>query len=44
MNEGDQVHTSFQAAGKIFCYNVMPFNLKNVGATYQKMVDNVFEK
>lgn len=44
MNEADQKHTSFQAAGKIFCYNVMPFGLKNAGATYQRMVDKVFEK
>lgn len=44
MNEGDQVHILFQAAGKIFCYNAIPFNLKNAGATYQKMVDKVFKK
>lgn len=44
MNEADQTHTSFQAAGKIFCYNVMLFGLKNVRVTYQRMVDNVFEK
>lgn len=27
----------------IFCYRTMPFILKNVGATYQKMVNKVFK-
>lgn len=44
MNEVDQKYTSFQVARKIFCYNVMPFGLKNTRATYQRMVDKVFEK
>lgn len=25
-----------------YCYNVMPFRLKNAGATYQRMVDRMF--
>ena len=26
----------------VFCYNVMPFGLKNVGATYQRLVTKMF--
>lgn len=26
------------------CYRVMPFSLKNVGATYQRLVNNMFAK
>ncbi|XP_071729110.1 uncharacterized protein [Rutidosis leptorrhynchoides] len=28
----------------IFCYRKMPFGLKNVGATYQRLVDKAFHK
>ena len=27
----------------MYCYKVMPFGLKNVGATYQHMISRVFE-
>ncbi|GJZ70233.1 hypothetical protein Tco_0633783 [Tanacetum coccineum] len=30
--------------GRIFCYSKMPFGLKNVGATYQRLVDKAFQK
>ena len=26
----------------LFCYNVMPFDLKNVGVTYQRLVTKMF--
>ena len=40
--EEDQIHTSFRAAGGIYCYTVMPFGLKNARATYQRMVNKIF--
>ncbi|GKV12323.1 hypothetical protein SLEP1_g23482 [Rubroshorea leprosula] len=38
----DEVKTSFYAGNEIYCYVMMPFGLKNTGATYQKMVTIVF--
>ncbi|GKV19462.1 hypothetical protein SLEP1_g29723 [Rubroshorea leprosula] len=38
----DEVKTSFYAGDEIYCYVIMPFGLKNAGATYQKMVTIVF--
>ncbi|GKV06375.1 hypothetical protein SLEP1_g18276 [Rubroshorea leprosula] len=38
----DEVKTSFYAGDEIYYYVMMPFGLKNAGATYQKMVTIVF--
>ncbi|GKV01291.1 hypothetical protein SLEP1_g13856 [Rubroshorea leprosula] len=38
----DEVKTSFYAGDEIYCYVMMPFGLKNAGATYHKMVTIVF--
>ncbi|GKV46151.1 hypothetical protein SLEP1_g53159 [Rubroshorea leprosula] len=38
----DEEKTAFYAGDEIYCYVVMPFGLKNAGATYQKMVTIVF--
>ncbi|GLU19124.1 hypothetical protein SLE2022_353900 [Rubroshorea leprosula] len=34
----DQEKTAFYAGDAIYCYVMMPFGLKNAGATYQKLV------
>ena len=34
MEEADQEKTSFVTSQGLFCYKVMPFGLKNAGATY----------
>ncbi|KAL2249921.1 UNVERIFIED_CONTAM: Retrovirus-related Pol polyprotein from transposon opus [Sesamum indicum] len=38
----DRIKTSFVTDRGIFCYNVMPFGLKNGGATYQRLVNKMF--
>ncbi|PKA61959.1 RNA-directed DNA polymerase like [Apostasia shenzhenica] len=43
MVEDDEEHTSFITDQGTFCYKVMPFGLKNAGATYQRMIDTVFK-
>ena len=35
MKEEDQQKTAFTMPFGVFCYNTMPFGLKNAGATYQ---------
>ena len=42
MDETDQEKTSFVISQGLFCYKVMPFGLKNVGATYQRLVNHMF--
>ena len=43
MNPPDVEKTTFIAPHGLFCYNVMSFDLKNVGATYQKLVTKMFK-
>ncbi|GKV46241.1 hypothetical protein SLEP1_g53240 [Rubroshorea leprosula] len=38
----DEEKTSFYAGDEIYCYVMIPFGLKNTGATYQNMVTIVF--
>ena len=42
LNEADQEKTSFVTSQGLFCYKVMPFGLKNAGATYQRLMNRMF--
>ena len=41
MDEADQEKTSFVTSQGLFCYEVMPFGLKNDRATYQRLVNHM---
>ena len=41
MYHRDEEHTSFIIDRGLYCYKV-PFGLKNVGATYQRLVNKIF--
>jgi hypothetical protein len=43
MARKDEDKTAFHTADGIFCYQNMPFGLKTVGATYQRLIDNIFK-
>ena len=38
----DDKHTSFRTPLGVYCYTVMPFGLKNAGATYQHAMSTIF--
>ncbi|CAL2246892.1 unnamed protein product [Prunus armeniaca] len=42
MHPDDQAHTSFITERGLYYYKVMPFGLKNAGATYQLLVNSIF--
>ena len=42
MDKADQEKTSFITRQGLFCYKVMSFGLKNAGATYQRLVNQMF--
>ncbi|CAL2236046.1 unnamed protein product [Prunus armeniaca] len=42
MHPEDQAHTSFITDRGLYYYKVMPFGLKNAGATYQCLVNSIF--
>ena len=41
---GDQEKTSFVTVQGTYYYRVMPFGLKNTGATYKRLVNRMFQK
>ena len=44
MDPDDQEKTIFVTGQGTYCYRVMPFGLKNAGATYQRLVNRMFQK
>ena len=42
MDKDDQEKTSFITSEGLSCYRVMPFGLKNAGATYQRLMNKMF--
>ena len=43
MAESNQATTTFITPYGPFCFNTMPFGLKNAGATYQRMIQTCLE-
>ena len=43
MDKQDEESTRFITNMGLFCYRVMPFGLKNAGATYQRLVNRIFK-
>ena len=44
MKEEDQEKIAFVISQGLYCYKVMLFKLKNVGAIYQRLVNQMFSK
>jgi hypothetical protein len=44
MAEEDELKTSFITPRGIYCYRRMPFELRNVGATFQRLMSRVLKE
>ena len=42
MDKEHQEKTLFVTSQRLYCYKVMPFGLKNAGATYQRLLNRMF--
>lgn len=43
MNSDDEEHTNFVTSRGMQCYSIMPFGLKNAGATFWRLVTTMFK-
>ncbi|XP_027936375.1 uncharacterized protein LOC114191403 [Vigna unguiculata] len=43
MHPEDEEKTAFMGEAATYCYRVMPFGLKNAGATYQRLMDRILK-
>ncbi|GJT96993.1 reverse transcriptase domain-containing protein [Tanacetum coccineum] len=43
MAESNEEKTAFHTSHGVYCYTKMPFGLKNVGTTYERLVDKAFD-
>ena len=44
LNERDRIHTAFITKRGLYCYKVMAFGLNNVGAIYQRLINQMFSE
>jgi len=44
MQTPDEDKIAFTTGRAIYCYNVMPFGLRNIRATFQQMINQIFKE